>query len=196
MDLSAFFLDVLKDRLYTCKAGSRERRAAQTAIYHILDRLVRLMAPILSFTSEEAWSFMPGRKEASVHLAQMPEPGPSWIDDGLEKKWETIATVKAEATKALETARQQKIIGHSLDASVTVYPPDAMRPLLEDECAVLEDILIISGFALGNAGEAAVAEGRVTYESKDIEGLRIIVEAAGGTKCERCWHYRDQVGEC
>ena len=195
VDLSAFYLDVLKDRLYTCKADSRERRAAQTAIYHILDRLVRLMAPILSFTSEEAWSFMPGRKEASVHLSQMPKPEPSWIDDGLEKKWETIATVKAEATKALETARQQKIIGHSLDASVTVYPPDAMRPLLEDECAVLEDILIISGFSLGKSEEATGAEGRVLYESKDIEGLRIIVEAAGGTKCERCWHYRDQVGE-
>ncbi len=195
VDLSAFYLDVLKDRLYTCKADSRERRAAQTAIYHILDRLVRLMAPILSFTADEAWSFMPGRKEPSVHLSQMPQPEPSWIDDGLEKKWETIAAVKAEATKALETARQQKIIGHSLDASVTVYPPDAMRPLLEDECGALEDILIISGFALGKAEEATEAEGRVFFESKEIEGLRITVEAAAGAKCERCWHYRHQVGE-
>ena len=78
---------------------------------------------------------------------------------------------------------------------MTVYPPDVLRPLLEEECDALEEILIISGFSLGKAEEATEAEGRISYESKEIEGLRITVEAAAGAKCERCWHYRTQIGE-
>lgn len=194
VDLSAFYLDILKDRLYTYSAASTGRRAGQTTIYHVLDHLVRLTAPILVFTSEEAWSFMPGKKEDSVHLSSMPEANREWIDDGLDKKWETLLTVKGEASKALETARQQKIIGHPLDAKVTLIPSQEMKALLEEEAHALEEVLIISQLKVdGNIGGSP--ESAVVFESKDIPGLNIAVEPAEGGKCERCWHYRTEVGE-
>ncbi|MBI5587636.1 MAG: isoleucine--tRNA ligase [Deltaproteobacteria bacterium] len=193
VDLSAFYLDILKDRLYTCGAGSRERRAAQTTIYNILDCLVRLTAPVLVFTSDEAWSFMPGKKEQSVHLAPMPEVRKDWTDTALEKKWETLFTVKAEASKALETARQQKIIGHPLDAKVTLYPTAELKALLAGEARALEEVLIVSQLKVAE-GTPAAKEGAVLYESKDIPGLRVTVANADGSKCERCWHFSTAVG--
>lgn len=194
VDLSAFYLDIIKDRLYTYKFDSRERRAAQTTIYNILDSLVRLTAPVLVFTSDEAWSFMPGSKAESVHLASMPAVNRRWLDEGLSAKWEKLIAVKGEASKALETARQKKIIGHPLDARVVAYPTDELKGLLVEEAHALEEVLIISEFSVGDTPEKEGAE-RVYFESKDVPGLSIMVEPAKGGKCERCWHYSRFVGE-
>ena len=200
VDLSSFYLDILKDRLYTYGAGTRGRRAAQTTIYHVLDHLLRLTAPILVFTSDEAWSFMPGRAEESVHLASMPEVRKEWMDEALETKWEKLLSVKSEVSKALEGARREKLIGHPLDAKVTIQAPAEYEALLKDEEKALEEILIVSGFE--KAGAIKQAEtvpgretaGEYTYESPEIKGLKVVVSKAGGLKCERCWHYSPDVG--
>jgi isoleucyl-tRNA synthetase len=199
VDLSAFYLDVLKDRLYTCGAGSRERRAAQTTIYHVLDHLVRLLAPVLVFTTDEAWAFIPGRTEESVHLASMPKPDPAWVDEGLKTKWDTLMEIKSEISRALEGARKDKIIGHSLDAKVVVYPTAENEALVKEEAHALEEVLIISALAVekGPEGVGKVREGRgggYTYESEEIQGLVVEVTRAPGEKCERCWHYSESVG--
>jgi len=195
VDLSSFYLDILKDRLYTSGARSRQRRAAQTTIHHILDTLVRLTAPVLVFTSDEAWSFIPGEKVESVHLASMPEVKKRWDDPTLEKKWETLSAVKAEASKALEMARQQKIIGHPLDARVTLYHSGELKALIAEEAHALEEVLIVSQLEVGQEAPQE-KEGTVVYrpETKEIEGLVVTVESAEGAKCERCWHYSVTVG--
>ncbi|MBI5562537.1 MAG: isoleucine--tRNA ligase [Deltaproteobacteria bacterium] len=197
VDLSAFYLDALKDRLYTSGATSPRRRAAQTAIYHCLDHLVRLTAPILVFTADEAWQFMPGRREESVHLAAMPEAPAAWLDDGLAKKWDTLLLIKDEASKALEAARRDKVIGHPLDAEITFYTGnagelkklidalrldigvDGFRKLLKAEAGSLEEALIVSRFSVSDASGGA---------------LFSVSKAVGG-KCERCWHYSPSVGK-
>jgi isoleucyl-tRNA synthetase len=121
VDLSSFYLDILKDRLYTSPPASTARRSAQTAMYAILDAMARIMAPIMPFTAEEIWKHMPtvaGRRKASTWPFS-PNRTPL-KDDELATKWETLISVRAEVTKALEQARAEKVIGHSLDSSVTV----------------------------------------------------------------------------
>ena len=191
VDLSAFYLDVIKDRLYTCGADSRGRRAAQTAIYHVLDHLVRLTAPILVFTSDEAWSFMPGKKTESVHLASMPVANPAWIDDKLEEKWDELARVKTDISKALEGARQTKLIGHPLDAEVVVYPKKD-EALMKEEARALEEVLIISRLTIASGAADTAGETAHLY-STDIADF--VVRKAPGGKCERCWHYSPHVGK-
>ncbi|MBI5453975.1 MAG: isoleucine--tRNA ligase [Deltaproteobacteria bacterium] len=190
VDLSAFYLDVIKDRLYTYRADSKGRRAAQTAIYHVLDHLVRLTAPVLVFTSEEAWSFMPGKKAESVHLSAMPVPNASWIDDKLEEKWDELMRVKADISKALEGARQTKLIGHPLDAEVVVYPKKD-EALIKEEAHALEEVLIISKLTIGSGPTDTAGESYL--HSTDIADF--VVRRAPGGKCERCWHYSARVGE-
>ncbi|UCC65941.1 MAG: isoleucine--tRNA ligase, partial [Deltaproteobacteria bacterium] len=114
VDLSSLYLDILKDRLYTSSPSSHKRRSAQNAIYHILEGMVRLMAPILSFTSEEVWQHFP--EEESVHLMSFPQPEEELIDETREERWRRLWEIREQVTKALERARQQKVIGHSLDA--------------------------------------------------------------------------------
>ncbi|HHL39530.1 MAG TPA: isoleucine--tRNA ligase [Deltaproteobacteria bacterium] len=191
VDLSAFYLDALKDRLYTERGDSRRRRAAQTTIHHVLDHLVRLVAPVLVFTSDEAWRHMKGRDVESVHLASLPEVNERWVDEGLSRKWKTILEIKAEAARALEAARREKLIGHPLDASVTIEAPERLRGVVAAERAALKEILVVSAV---EAGRVAPAEGAVLFESSEIEGLRVSVSRAGGAKCERCWHYSPTVG--
>jgi len=190
VDLSAFYLDVIKDRLYTYRADSRGRRAAQTAIYHVLDHLVRLTAPVLVFTSDEAWSFMPGEKAESVHLSAMPVPNASWIDDRLDEKWDELARVKADISKALEGARQTKLIGHPLDAEVVVYPKKD-EALINEEARALEEVLIISKLTIGSG--TTDTGGDAHLYTTDIADF--VVRKAPGGKCERCWHYNTHVGE-
>ncbi len=200
VDLSAFYLDVIKDRLYTSKADSPERRAAQTTMHHVLSCLLRLTAPVLSFTTDEAWAFMNGRKEESVHLSDMPGQTPDWVDDRLSEKWDRLLGVKAEASKALEAARQQKkIIGHSLDAKVIIRPPQDLEALLKEESGALEDVMIVSGvrvLASTSAVDADEDNAKVLfYKSDSFPGLSILVEKAEGRKCERCWHITPEVGQ-
>ena len=189
VDLSAFYLDILKDRLYTSKADSKARRAGQTTIYYALDYLVRLTAPILVFTADEAWQYMPERKGESIHLAAFPVVKKEWIDDELEEKWEQLLKIRGEIAKAMEMARQEKVIGHPLDARVSVIPPKELEALIKEEVRNLKESLIISQLIVG------AEEGGRTFESKEIPGLKVYVVAAKGKKCERCWNFSEKVGE-
>jgi len=192
LDLSSFFLDIIKDRLYTSPPDSFGRRSAQTVIHILLDALARLMAPILAFTAEEIWKFMPDRKDkaTSIHLTSLPEVNTEWKDEKLAEKWKRLLEVRSEVTKALEDARINKRIGHSLDASVTIYTDDNLYDELYPYVDDLRSIFIISRFSL-NKGEKP--DGAIT--SSDVEGLSILVEPAAGNKCERCWIYDSSVGE-
>ncbi len=188
VEMSAFYLDILKDRLYTSKADSKDRWAAQTVMYQILDSLLRLLAPVLSFTADEAWAYLPGQHESSVHLAAFPPFTPEVKDDALVERWERIRKIRAEVLKALEQARVAKTIGLSLDASVTLAATGELRSFLEGYRADLPTVFIVSQVELTDTlqGDGHVAEG--------LEGLAIKVAAARGDKCERCWHYSEQLG--
>ncbi|HJV66497.1 MAG TPA: isoleucine--tRNA ligase [Geomonas sp.] len=189
VEMSAFYLDILKDRVYTSKTTSLARRSAQTVMYTILDALVRMMAPVLSFTAEEVWAEMPGNREESVHLALFPEMNPAAKDEALAQRWEKIMKVRSEVSKALELARVQKVIGHSLDAAVALKASGETAELLNGYAGELAEIFIVSKAYLADqlAGEA--------YKADGIEGLEIAVSAAPGDKCERCWCYSEKLGE-
>jgi isoleucyl-tRNA synthetase len=186
VDLSAYYLDVAKDRLYCSAANSRERRCPQTAVWRSLDLLVRLMAPILSYTAEEIWSFMPGRPADSVFAAGLPAVEPGLVDEALGKRWERLLAARSAVTKALESARQEGLIGHSLDARVHLTGSDGMHSLLQRHEGFLPAFLIVSQVELrreppGSPGSPA-------------DGLRVSVEPARGGKCERCWNFSEAVG--
>jgi isoleucyl-tRNA synthetase len=157
----------------------------------IVDSIARLMAPILSFTAEEIWQFMPDstQKESSIHLNSLPVVKTAWLDAQLAEKWDRILDLRGEVTKALEEARAKKLIGHSLDAAVTIYPNqalhDALYPYLDD----LRSVLIVSSASLVQAEQPAGA-----FKSSDVDGLSILVELAAAEKCERCWIHDPSVG--
>jgi len=203
IDLSAFYLDAIKDRLYTAKAGSKKRRAAQTTIYHVLDHLMRLSAPILVFTTEEAWEQIPGKRERSVHLGSMPygsEDGrerlAKWRSEEIEKEWQLLLEIKDEVSKALEGARKAKIIGHPLDAHVFIFETrDNFKDVLDAKGANLKEILVVSMVEIGPAKKERAHDETFTFTSTLLAGLEVTVQKAKGDKCERCWHYSESVGE-
>ena len=156
-------------------------------MYSILDALVRILAPVLSFTSEEVWAEMPGSREASVHLALFPALTPEVKDEALAQRWEKIMKVRSEVSKALELARVKKVIGHSLDAAVAIKASGESAALLKDYEGELAQIFIVS-----KAGLADELAGEL-YQSEGGE-LEIAVTAAPGEKCERCWCYDEQIG--
>jgi isoleucyl-tRNA synthetase len=192
LDLSAFYLDVLKDRLYTSAAKSEARRSAQTVMSLILDRLVRIMAPILSFTAEEIWQYMPADTERlpSVHEALLPEVDSAMLDSDLAESWNRMLKVRGEVTRVIEAARAQKRIGHSLDASVAITAGDTLYRELLPFAEDLRSILIVSDAALrqGDPLEGSTA-------GEEIPELWIAVAPARGEKCQRCWVREDSVGE-
>ncbi|MBT8349748.1 MAG: class I tRNA ligase family protein, partial [Deltaproteobacteria bacterium] len=192
LDLSAFYLDILKDRLYTSPPNSVERRCAQTVMYNMLDSMVRLMAPILSFTAEEIWRFMPEKKEKaeSVHLASLPEVKENIKDEKLAEKWERLLAIRSEVTKALEKARAEKHIGHPLDAAVTISCSKENHDILSQYADDLKSIFIVSKASLATGKKLIDA-----YESQEIKGLSVKVEVAEGDKCMRCWIHEPSVGE-
>ena len=191
VEMSSFYLDILKDRLYTFAPDSPGRRSAQTVLYLIIDGLARLMAPILSFTAEEVWQFIPSGegKPESVHLSAFPEPQLERIDQELISRWERLIAFRQEVYKALEIARNNKLIGHSLDARVILSLPEGWRGLIDQYLKQLPEILIVSAVELGDG------EGGEPYHSTEIEGLSIRVKKAEGDKCERCWNYSPSVGD-
>ncbi|RPJ12584.1 MAG: isoleucine--tRNA ligase, partial [Desulfobacteraceae bacterium] len=191
LDLSAFYLDILKDRLYTSAPGSAERKSAQTVLHAVLDSIARIMAPILPFTADEIWKYMPmiKGKEESIHIALLPVSIKERKDDRLAGRWKKILEVRGEVTKALEEARIKKLIGHSLDASVTLAAESDLITLLEDYSGELRSVFITSRVSLSRDGSLPGA-----YESRDIKGLYVLVEPSGGKKCERCWMYDLSVG--
>lgn len=191
LDLSAFYLDILKDRLYTSPANDVQRRSAQTALYAIAQNLARLMAPIMVFTAEEIWRYLPpeSQREESIHLATLPEVDDQLLDDELAKQWRAIRTVRGEVTKALEAARTQKVIGHSLDAAVTVGLDGAFYDPLQPFEQELRSIFIVS--------RADLHQGLIedAYHSAEVQGISVRVIAAEGEKCNRCWVHDPTVGQ-
>jgi isoleucyl-tRNA synthetase len=191
VDLSAQYLDVIKDRLYTSAADDPRRRAAQTVCYDIFMALARLMAPILTFTTEEAWRYAPGTRAESVHLERFPEAPREWLDDALKAQWDRLLEVRREVAKALETARAQKLIGSGLEARVRIVSaPEDLPALLGAKRELLATLFIVSRVDL-EAGERWAS---VVTESQDIPGLVVGVDRAPGEKCERCWTRSEDVG--
>ena len=190
VDMSNFYLDVIKDRLYTSKAGSVERRAAQTVMYEILDVLVRMLTPMLAFTTEEIWEYMPHRKshdKESILLNEWPVLNEKYIDEKLEEKWGKILAIRSDVSKALEVARADKVIGQSLNAKVKLFADEKNFAFLEGIKDELVMIFIVSVVEV-EKGSAGLAKGELT-------GLEIKVEKAPGEKCERCWMYSESVGQ-
>lgn len=192
IDLSSIYLDILKDRLYASVPGSVERRSAQTAMYEILTTLVAMVSPVLTFTAEEVWQHMPAvdGKPESVQLASWPAAKPEYLDAALEKKWNAILDIRSEITKALETARRNKTIGHSLDAAVTVYAEGEAQALLQLIAGDLATILIVSEATVVGTLADAPAE---AYRASEV-AVAVTVAAATGEKCERCWIHSHTVG--
>jgi isoleucyl-tRNA synthetase len=184
VDLSAFYLDVLKDRVYTSGPASRLRRSAQTAMYEILVTLTKLMAPVLSFTADEVWRYlpMPG-KPASVHLTEFPAPRAELLDEGLAQEWDRLLLVRDEVLKALEAARKAKRIGSAQEAAVELLAPPADFDFLAARREELETICIVSRLTVRRSDEPAGGQ-----------TLTVRVERAPGVKCQRCWNFRDSVG--
>ncbi len=193
VDLSKIYFDVLKDRLYTFAPDSKSRRSAQTALWHISEALVRLIAPMFSFTADEIWQFMPkvsGRAE-SVHLTLFPSAAEIYggdIDaktlDTLRADWTTLMTVRDEVLKALEPKRQSKEIGTSLEAQVMIAASPEVHQLLQRNESQLRALFIVSQVKLK---EAAATNGN--------SPVHVEVARAAGEKCERCWNYSVHVGE-
>jgi len=195
VDLSAFYFDILKDRLYTAPERSRRRRSGQTALYRILDALVRAAAPLLSFTADEVWSHMPAPhlREASVHLAQAVAPQelrqglPASLAGNLEK-WERLIAARNDVLKALESARQEKLIGSGLEARVYLDPQGILKPVLQEYRSFLPTLFIVSQVEIASRWPSGV-------RTTQVPGLKIGVAKAAGRKCERCWNYSEHVGE-
>jgi isoleucyl-tRNA synthetase len=177
VDLSAFYADVSKDRLYTFAAGSLERRSAQTAMYVMADGLARLLAPILPVTADELWRHLPSgtaadAREESVHLAEFPRDVAALANADVEQRWTRLLEIRDEVNRALETARQSKIIGTSLAAHVSLTAGGETAALLRRHEADLPMLFIVSQVTLDTAGP---------------EGVSVSVLRAEGEKCERCW---------
>lgn len=185
VDLSAIYLDILKDRLYTEKADSKLRRSAQTAMYEILTTLVRLVAPVLCFTSEEVWQALPNKEERewSVHMSDMPKVNEAYLDKALDEKWKKRLVVRSVAMKALEEARQAKVIGHPLDAEVTVYADGEAYDIVKAMEKELADFLLVSQTHIVE-GTAAAPENAASNEEGTVKASVAVCTLA---KCERCW---------
>lgn len=184
IDLSNFYLDILKDRLYVEKADSESRRAAQTVIYDILRTMTLYLAPVISFTAEEIWGYMPRSEKddaESVFFNKLPEKSGVSADEEFMEKWEKIDELRDIVNKALEEARGQKLIGKSLEAKVTL---NCGRDWYDFAKSVESDL--VSAFIVS----------AVDVEKSEFDGVNVKVEVAPGEKCERCWTHSDTVGKC
>jgi len=191
-DLGGFYLDIIKDRQYTTQADSAARRSAQTALYHIVHALVRWIAPILSFTADEIWEYLPGSAKQSVFCE-------TWYSDleaiSLDESfgdayWSQIVAIRREVNGALEAARSQGLIKGGLDASVTLYATDQIISSLNALGSELRFVLITSDALCADLGEAPS-----DVFDTEIEGLKVGVVKSESEKCERCWHRREDVGQ-
>ncbi|MGB4704048.1 MAG: isoleucine--tRNA ligase [Candidatus Saccharicenans sp.] len=182
VDLSAFYLDVIKDRMYCSAAASELRRSGQTAIFQVLEKTLKLMAPILPFTTEEAWEATPSFKDKaeSIHLCSFPEEGKMWLDEEMMKKVDRLLDIREQVQKEMEKARASKLIGNSLEAKLVFKAPASVYDLLEEFRKDLPTLFIVS---------------EVEVQPADGEELVISVAQASGQKCERCWNFSVTVGQ-
>jgi isoleucyl-tRNA synthetase len=206
VEMSQFYLDISKDRLYTAAPNSLSRRSVQTALFRIADALVRLVAPILCFTSEEVWGHLPGRPKniESVHLAAFPEAAELSGEfsvaqvERLNRNWDRLIGVREEVLKKLEAARRDKFIGMSLEAKVELSAEGEWAQLLHEYEEMLPMLFIVSQVSLAwasSGGASLPGDGLPGGAESLIPGLRIAVRRADGQKCERCWNYSVQVGQ-
>jgi isoleucyl-tRNA synthetase len=190
VEMGGFYLDIVKDRQYTTAKDSLARRSTQTAMYHLLQMLARWLAPILSFTADEIWKYIPGEKTDSVFLEEWYEVEINETQANERKlKWDMIITIRDEINKQLEKLRVDKVIGGSLDAEVDLYCNDEVKQQLskiEDE---LRFVLITSYARLHSESDRDTAA-----IDSEIPGLSILVKASAHEKCVRCWHHREDVG--
>jgi len=191
--MSAFYLDIIKDRLYTAPPASKERKAAQTVLYDILTGLLCIMAPVMSFTAAEAWEYLPPtgtekQRRDHVFLQEFPKEIDEAIDPELDKKWKLLLEVRSEITRALEGARRDKTIGHPLEAKVMVKATGSLAEFLTDKWKTLQMISIVSELV-----QADDLTGEI-YRSEELPQLEVAVIPASGEKCERCWMRSESVG--
>lgn len=187
VEMSAFYLDILKDRLYASTPQDPERRAAQTVLYDALTAITKLVAPILPHTADEVWSYIPGTELPSVQVADLPKVDSRLFDSQLEDKWEKFTELRDDVLKSLEEARKAKLIGNSLSAAVHLYPDQETQQFLNGFDR-LDLLFIVSAVHVHVAG-AAVPDGAHAYK-----GMSVNIEVAEGEKCERCWIVTPEVG--
>ncbi|WP_163101429.1 isoleucine--tRNA ligase [Peribacillus alkalitolerans] len=188
LDLSAFYLDYAKDILYCEAPNSPERRAIQTVLFDTLLSLTKLVSPILSHTADEVWAFVPNVKEESVQLTEMPTYTELPNAEVLENKWNAFMKLRDDVLKALEEARNQKVIGKSLNAKVTLYLKDSSKELLASIHESLEQLFIVSAVEVAGTMEEA------PESALKLENAAIVVSKADGEICERCWNVSTEVG--
>lgn len=196
VDMSATYLDMLKDRLYTFPKHSPIRRGSQTVLFNIIVVLAKLMAPILAFTADEIWRALPDRVREeegafSIHLVPFPSANPRWIDPPLEHNWKRLLAVRAQVQHALEQQRRNKQIGSSLEAKVILYASDEMAHFLQRYQSELPTVFIVSQVEI-HPGPGTPSDALIQDETL---GIQVAVKKAEGQKCERCWNYRPTVGE-
>ncbi|MDR4983450.1 isoleucine--tRNA ligase [Bacillus cereus] len=189
IDLSSFYLDFAKDILYIEGANHEDRRAIQTVLYDVLVALTKLVTPILPHTADEVWPYVPGAEEESVQLTNMPDAVEVDGAEALKVKWDAFMTLRDDVLKALEVARNEKVIGKSLNASITLYPTAEMKAMLESISEDLKQLFIVSEYKLGGLMEEAPAD------APKYEHTAVVVAQATGETCERCWVVSETIGK-
>ncbi|MEI7026767.1 isoleucine--tRNA ligase [Paenibacillus sp. y28] len=188
VEMSAFYLDIVKDRLYVSHPNDKARRAAQTVLYDALLAIVRLMAPIVPHTADEVWGHIPHTGLSSVQLAEFPVPDKTLEDEALETKWEEFILVRDEVNKALEGARKEKVVGQSLESCLHLYPDEETASLLS-QMEALDQLFIVSRVEVYAPGTAPAPS------ASALKGVAVKVAVAEGDKCQRCWVVTPLVGQ-
>ena len=198
VELSQFYLDILKDRLYCDERNGLRRRSAQTALFLILDTMAKLFAPILAFTCDEIWQAMPHRASddaRNVAFNEMNKPFTDYaLDDETMAKWDTLIRVREDVNGVLEQARADKRIGKALEAQVRLEAVEiSVKQVLDSLKGMdLAELFLVSGVSVGGAELPAAGQEGVSACGGNFPGLRITVSAAEGTKCPRCWMHSTQ----
>jgi len=192
VELSSFYLDVLKDRLYASARDSLPRRSCQTVLYEIVTVLVKIVSPILSYTSEEIWEYLPEKPQISVHLSSWPQANKKWIDQRLQENWDRLLQIRSMVCAVLEHKRMEKVIGNSLEAMVFLFITDKKHySFLKKYLDQLPAIFIVSDVKLEMVKvlpPQAKTDTKMTF-------LGVTVEKAAGSKCIRCWNWSPTVGQ-
>lgn len=189
VDLSSFYMDFAKDVLYIEAENNFERRAMQTVMYKCAVSLAKLLSPILPHTADEVWAHIPGVQEESVQLTDMPEVEEFANAAELEKKWKEFLLVRNDVLKALEEARNEKVIGKSLTAKVSLYVNEDVKNLLDSISESLKQLFIVSGFEVAGSYDEA------PEQALKLDQAAVVVEKADGETCERCWVVTPEVGK-
>ena len=188
-EMGGVYLDIIKDRIYTCKTDSLARRSAQTALFHIAEAFTRWIAPLLSFTADEIWGFLPGEREESVFLAQWYELPPLDAAAAFTRDdWQQLIAVKEAVNKVIESGRNDGVIKAALEAEVTLYAEHQLLALLQKLGDELRFVLITSGVTVAPMADAGETE------PSELPGLGISLSKSSYDKCQRCWHFREDVG--